>query len=151
MTTATHQEKLGAYDAHQRQDEDVREIDKRALLACASRMKAAIDGGGKDMNAYADAIRHNQRLWTIFQVALCDPDNQLPKDLKVTLLNLSRYVDKVSFQAITGFAPELLANLIDINRRIADGLAKNPGAAQAPPQHLAPPPPVGTTSVMTTA
>src|SRR5262249_53191359 len=125
MTTTTHG-KLGAYSSHQRQNEDSRETDKRALLSCASRLKAALDDTGKDMKAYSDAIRHNQRLWTIFQVALCDPENPLPKDLKVTLLSLSRYIDKVSFRAMTEFAPVLINSLIDINRIIAAGLNKRP-------------------------
>ncbi|MDP9126659.1 MAG: flagellar biosynthesis regulator FlaF [Pseudomonadota bacterium] len=121
MTTTT-QDKLGAYTAHQRGQEDSRETDARALLSCASRLKAAIDAGPGDMASYAEAIRFNQRLWTIFQVALCDPDNQLPGTLKTTLLNLSRYVDRVSFRAITEFSPPLLTGLIDINRMIASGL-----------------------------
>jgi len=149
--TVTTQEKHGAYTAHQRQNEDGRETDKRALLSCASRLSAALADGGKDMPAYSDALRHNQRLWTIFQVALCDPDNELPKDLKVTLLNLSRYVDKVSFRAVTEFAPQLLHSLIDINRIIAAGLDKKPAEIGKPAQHVPPPPPAMPGTVMTTA
>lgn len=128
--------KVGAYSSHQRGGkEDARETDARALLSCASRLKAAIDDGGKDKRAYAEAIRHNQRLWTIFQIALCAPDNALPQHLKVTLLNLSRYVDRVSFRAVTSFAPQLLNELIEINRSLAAGLTKKPqgDAAAAPP------------------
>lgn len=134
------QEKLNAYTSHQRQNEDSRETDKRALLSCASRLKAALDDGGQDMEAYGSAIRYNQRLWTIFQIALCDPDNPLPRELKVTLLNLSRYIDRVSFRAVTGFAPQLLNSLIDINRIIAEGLTNKNKSAPAPgPQAETPP------------
>lgn len=146
--TVTTQDKLGAYSSNQRQNEDSRETDKRALLSCASRLKAALDGGGQDMKEYSDAIRHNQRLWTIFQVALCDPDNALPRELKTTLLNLSRYIDRVSFRALTAFAPQLLNSLIDINRIIAAGLNAKPKVEnQAPPPGMPPMPPPG--SVMT--
>ncbi len=150
MTTTT-QEQSGAYATHQRQDEDGRETDKRALLSCAGRLKAALDDAGKDMQAYADAIRHNQRLWTIFQVALCDPENPLPRELKVTLLNLSRYIDRVSFRAITEFAPQLLNSLIDINRTIAAGLNKKPAAVTPPAMAMQQPPAPVPISVMTTA
>jgi len=150
MTTTT-QEKSSAYATHQRQDEDGRETDKRALLSCAGRLKAALDDAGKDMQSYAEAIRHNQRLWTIFQVALCDPENPLPRDLKVTLLNLSRYIDKVSFRAIAAFTPQLLTSLIDINRIIAAGLNKKPAATVPPPLKMDQPPMSVPTSVMTTA
>ncbi len=124
--TSTTQGKIGAYSTHQRTNEDGRETDARALLSCASRLQAAIETGGKDMKVYGDAIRHNQRLWTIFQIALCDPDNPLPNDLKTTLLNLSRYIDRISFRAVTVFAPQLLTEIIDINRAIATGLTARP-------------------------
>lgn len=135
----TTQDKVGAYSTQQRQATTGREIDKRALLNCASRLKDALDDDGKDIKLYADAIRHNQRLWTIFQVALCDPENKLPRDLKAILLSLSRYVDRVSFQAIGGFMPDILASLIDINRNIAAGLGKNPPAQETtmPPEQMA--------------
>ncbi len=131
--TTTPQDKSKAYATHQRQDEDGRETDKRALLRCAGQLQEALNDGGKDMKAYADALRSNQRLWTIFQVSLCDPENTLPRDLKVTLLNLSRYVDRTSFRAISEFMPQLLNSLIDINRTIAAGLKPVPQAAGVAP------------------
>jgi flagellar protein FlaF len=128
MSYAT-QEKIGAYSSNQRAQIDGRQIDAQALLNCAGKLKAAIDDGGKDKVAYMQAIQLNQRLWTVFQVALCDAENQLPANLKSTLLNLSRYVDRVSFRAIGNFAPQLLNSLIDINRAIAAGLNKKPQQA----------------------
>lgn len=148
--TNTHQEKLGAYSSHQRQDEDGRETDKRALLICANKLNEALMDGGKDMAAYAEAIRQNQRLWTIFQVALCDPENQLPQDLKLRLLSLSRYVDRVSFRAITEFMPQLLNSMIDINRIIAAGLNKKQPTQETQPNAQPMPEPTPR-SVMTTA
>src|ERR1700753_1201721 len=118
MTIATY-EKHDAYKTHQRGQESDREIEARALLTCASQLAAAAQGQGKDKKFYSDAIRSNQRLWTIFQVALCDPTNPLPVELKNILLNLSCYVDKISFRALNEFKPPLLVNLIEINRSIA--------------------------------
>jgi len=136
------QEKINAYSTHQQTQIDGREIDKRALLNCASRLKVALDDGGKDMKLYADAIRHNQHLWTIFQVSLADPANELPRDLKLTLLRLSGYVDRVSFRAVTEYMPQLLNSLIDINRMLATGLAKKNAQQQqaAPTANIMPPP-----------
>lgn len=148
MTTTT-QEKLGTYATHQRSKEDSRETDARALLSCASRLRTALEDRGNDMKAYADAIRYNQRLWTIFQIALCDPDNSLPRDLKMTLLNLSRYVDRVSFRAVTAFAPQLLTSLIDINRMIATGLNVKPKVEGTFQPTAETPPPAA--SIVTTA
>ena len=118
---------LNAYGNSQPQAPlDGREIDKRALLNCASRLKEAMDDGGKNMQMYREAIRHNQHLWTLFQVSLTDPSNPLRRELKLNLLRLSGYVDKVSFRAIGSFMPDRLESLININRIIAAGLAKVP-------------------------
>lgn len=160
MSTTT-KEQYGAYAANvpaPAEDLDGRDIDRRALMNCASRLNVALSDGGKDMKEYGDAVRHNQKLWTIFQVALCDQDNPLPRDLKMTLLSLSRYVDRVSFRAMTEFSPQLLNSLIDINKTIAVGLAKK-GAAAYPAIRTplaptpAPPnvPPGVTSTVMTSA
>jgi flagellar protein FlaF len=145
MTAATN-EQIGAYKTHQRQNESEREIESRALLSCANQLDAAQKSS--DRNFYTDALKRNQRLWTIFQVALCDPDNPLPKELKITLLNLSRYVDRVSFRAIAEYMPAALSSLIDINRSIATGLSKQPkeNTVAAPPPEAPPSPGLRTTA-----
>jgi flagellar protein FlaF len=147
--TATTQEKVGVYSTHQRSKEGSRQTDAIALLSCASRLRAVLDGGGADRDAYVQALRHNQRLWTIFQVALCDPDNALPRDLKMTLLNLSRYVDRVSFRAMGSFMPQILTSLIEINRMIAAGLNIKPKTEEMAP--MVETIPNAPTAVMTTA
>ncbi|MCL2504641.1 MAG: hypothetical protein FWE93_00050 [Alphaproteobacteria bacterium] len=107
---------------------DSREIDARALLKYAGQLneaKAAMEKDPKDRNnsrAYAEAIRANQRLWTIFQVAMIDPENGLPIELKNNILTLSTYVDKTSFQAIANYSPKTTDSLININKTIAAGL-----------------------------
>ncbi len=124
------QEYHSAYQTHQRADETVRETEARALLSCASKLEA-VRSGNASREEFGNAVRHNQELWTIFQVCLCEPDNKLPRDLKILLLNLSRYIDKVSFRAVSENNPTLLRSLININRTIAAGLAKKSGEAQA--------------------
>ena len=144
MAAATNEH--DAYKTHQRQSQSDREIEARALLSCASQLAAASEGDNRTF--YTEALKRNQRLWTFFQVALCDPDNPLPRELKIILLNLSRYVDKVSFRAIAEYRPALLSNLIDINRHIATGLSTKPKTeTQMPPPSPVPP----GTPVMTTA
>jgi flagellar biosynthesis activator protein FlaF len=125
MSTTAKQ--VGSYSTNQRETENVRETEARALINCASRLVAAQDiNNGYEY--YIDAIKHNQELWTLFQVMLADPQNPLPRDLKITLLNLSRYVDKVSLRASAEYNPELLNSLIDINKQIAAGLSVTPSA-----------------------
>ncbi len=129
-------ENVHAYGRNQQAQVDStgnsRDIDARALLACANRLNDAKTVMESDLNSkenlklYCEAIRYNQRLWTIFQIALSDPENLLPDSLKLTLLNLSRYIDKTSFRAIGKYAPNLIDSLININRIIAAGLSKQP-------------------------
>ncbi len=146
----TNQEVLNAYATHQYNEEDSREIDKRILLAAAAKMKAALDSKGEDMKLYEESIRYNQRVWTMFQVALVEPDNNLPHDLKQHLMNISRYIDSTSFRIITHFTPRQLESLINLNRTIAAGLAKRP-ASQQPQQITIEQSTQTTTSVMISA
>ena len=129
---------VNAYAAHQQVQMDGREIDKRALLTCANRLQEALDDGGKNFRMYQDAVRYNQQLWTLFQVAVSDPTNPLNPNLKTGILNLSGYVDRVSFRCITEFLPDRLKSLISINRTVAAGLAKKPQQPAAQPQAQAP-------------
>jgi len=122
--SSNHQDKVGNYKSTHNMTIDNRSIDAQALLNCASRLRIAIDGKGKDMMAYGDAVRYNQRLWTVFRVALSEPDNPLPTSLKNTLFDLGRYIDRVSFQAVMSYSPEILDGLINLNRMIAAGLQK---------------------------
>lgn len=119
MNTQQHD----AYTVHQRSDETIRETEAHALLSCASKIE---DARNEEVprTTYTAALRHNQRLWTVFQVALCEPDNELPKDLKIVLLNLSRYVDKVTFRALQEKNRNIAHSLININRTLAKGLRK---------------------------
>ena len=127
---STTAKSVGSYAQHQQAGESIRETEARALLNCASRLAAARDiNNGYEY--YSDAIKHNQELWTLFQVLLADPQNPLPRDLKITLLNLSRYVDKVSLRASAEYNPDLLNSLIDINKQIAAGLSVTPAEAQS--------------------
>jgi len=137
MNTDVH----NAYTFHQRKDETVRETESHALLSCASKLEAARDPSAT-REEFGDALRHNQQLWTLFQVCLCEPDNPLPRDLKGLLLNLGRYVDKTTFRALADENRNLLRGLISINRHLAAGLSKTaPEQKAATPAPI--PPPVG--------
>ncbi len=126
MTQSAVQQNLAAYQqASISENETVRETEARALLNCAARLAKAQEAEATP-EFYLDAVRHNQQLWTIFQVTLCEEQNPLPRDLKITLLNLSRFVDKVSLRAQAEYNPALLTSLVDINRHIAAGLSVKP-------------------------
>ncbi len=133
-------EKVSIYGKNQKVQtvpaDNTRETDARALLSCANKLFEAKELLGNNVKSkkylkiYGDAIRKNQRLWTLFQVAVTDPDNPLPDSLKVNILNLGRYVDKTSFSAVSKYAPDQIDSLVNINRIIAAGLSKQPPKEQ---------------------
>ncbi len=72
------------------------------------------------------ALRYNQRIWSIFQVELCRQDHPLPKQVRLNLLQLSRFIDRRIFDAMAFPAPEKLDIIIRINQNIAAGLRGSP-------------------------
>jgi flagellar protein FlaF len=69
-----------------------------------------------------EALTFNQKVWTVFQSELSNPENPLPKKLKEDLLSLSAFVDKRIFDILSFPAPEKLSAIININLNIAAGL-----------------------------
>lgn len=76
-----------------------------------------------------EALEYNQKIWSIFQAEVSNPENPLPNKLKIDILQLSQYVDKKIFKAIAFPAPENLDMIIKINQNIAAGLR---GSASGP-------------------
>jgi flagellar biosynthesis activator protein FlaF len=142
--SAMVKEQHGTYKAHQRGDESVRDTEAHALLSCANRLEAARKPECSRED-FVDAVRHNQQLWTLFQSCLCEPDNALPNDLKMLLINISRYVDKASFRAIGESDASVLPGLIGINRKIAAGLGAKPKESRMDSQPSTP------SAILTTA
>jgi flagellar protein FlaF len=69
-----------------------------------------------------EALKYNQKIWTLFQAELAKPDNPLPKKLREDLLSLSAFVDKRIFELMSFPTPEKLTAIININLNIASGL-----------------------------
>jgi flagellar protein FlaF len=113
-------------------------------LALAARMN---DQG----EALREALRLNQRLWSIFQAALSEPDCPLPKDVRDNVLALSIMVDRHSMDRLIDLDGSKIGPILDINRAIAEGLAAKPAqpAASVRPAVAAPAPAAaGATPVM---
>jgi flagellar protein FlaF len=79
-----------------------------------------------------EALRYNQRLWTLFQTELVQPDHEMVPVLRNSLLRLSLFVDRRTFEIMAEPAHEKLQVLIDINRHLAEGLAIKPSGPQVP-------------------
>lgn len=106
-----------------------RELEAAALFKTARMMEASKDGGADKEKAVRlqQALRHNLRLWTLFQGELARTDHEMPVGLRQDLLTLSAFVDRRTFEAMSSPEPEKIQTLIDINRQIALGLTSSPG------------------------
>ena len=69
-----------------------------------------------------EALKFNQRIWSIFQSELSHKDNPLPKKLRMDIIRLSAIIDKRIFETMAEPSPEKLSIIIDINNNLAAGL-----------------------------
>tara|TARA_B110001454_G_scaffold218548_1_gene246839 strand:- start:2044 stop:2391 length:348 start_codon:yes stop_codon:yes gene_type:complete len=72
--------------------------------------------------ALVDAIHWNREVWTTFGATCADGANRLPMPLRASIVSLSLWVDRHSSEVVAGRAA--LSDLIEVNRLIMDGLAK---------------------------
>lgn len=119
---------LEAYRTVQNANASGREIEAGALTRCAlllSDCRKNWDAPGRE-EALAEALRINQKVWSILQSELSRIDNPLPKKLKEDILSLSLFIDKRIIEVMAYPAPEKLKILIDINLNLAAGLRSRP-------------------------
>jgi flagellar protein FlaF len=106
-----------------------RETEARVLTEAALKLKKCQDNwGSPDIDAELDqALRYNQKIWSLFQGELEREDNPLPGKLKIDILRLAAFIDKRIFEVMAFPAPEKLNIIININQNIAAGLRGSPG------------------------
>jgi flagellar biosynthesis activator protein FlaF len=122
--------------------DDPRSTEAWALGEASRRLALAAKMDDKG-EALRDALRLNQRLWSIFQGALTEPDCPLPKDVRDNVLALSVMVDRQIMARFADLDGSKIGPILDINRAIAEGLSAKtatPAAAKPGPtlQTLAP-------------
>ena len=97
-----------------RQAMDPREQEADVIRRVTGALKAALE---KDGIARARAIADNRRLWIALDASLRHPANQLPHEIKLSMLQVGRAV----MREMEGPAPDL-GFLIEINEQLASGL-----------------------------
>lgn len=128
--------------------DDARDVEAWALSEAARRLVDA-SRNPDDWEAFQAALLLNQRLWTIFQAAISEPDCPMPQDMRTNIAALSLMVDRETMARLADQDVTRLETLININRNVASGLsqkigapaAAQPGVAAAPPPGAAPVPP----------
>jgi len=114
-----------AYKNVQKTTTTGRDLEAHVLTQTALRLGESLQQwqeGRLEIEDLFEALRNNQRLWTILQSELANADNPLPLKIKEDLLNLSLFIDKRTFEMMADIDPEKIKVLIDINMNIAAGL-----------------------------
>jgi flagellar biosynthesis activator protein FlaF len=119
-----HAAQLETYRTMQKATLSGRALEAEILTKAAQKLKYCQDHWDvADRDEMLDeALKYNQKIWTLFQSELAKPENPLPKKLKEDLLSLSAFVDKRIFDTMSFPAPEKLNAIININLNISAGL-----------------------------
>lgn len=123
---------LDAYQAVEKTTLSGRELEASVLMRAAlllADVQSHWDAPDRD-ERLDHALRHNQRLWTLFQAELAAPDHPMPMELRQDLLTLSAFIDKHSFDVMAFPEPGKLDVLISINKNIAAGLRGDGSSAE---------------------
>ena len=115
---------LEAYQTVDRTTMSGRETEARVLSQAALKLKDCQDNWNDEGRSTKldEALKYNQRIWSIFQSELAKEDNPLPRQLKQDLLRLGAFIDRRIFETMAYPAPEKLTVVININQNIAAGL-----------------------------
>ena len=115
---------LEAYQTVDRTTMSGRETESRVLAQAALKLKDCQDNwNAEDRNVKLDeALKYNQRIWSVFQSELAREDNPLPGQLKQDLLSLGVFIDRRIFETMAFPDPEKLTAVININQNISAGL-----------------------------
>lgn len=119
-----HANPLDAYKSVERSTLAGRELEATVLTRAAmllAEVKNNWDAPELD-DRLTDALRYNQRLWTVLQSELMDEQNPLPNEIKANLLNLSVFIDRRTFEMMSTPKRDGLDILIAINQNLAAGL-----------------------------
>ncbi|HUN51680.1 MAG TPA: flagellar biosynthesis regulator FlaF [Candidatus Sulfotelmatobacter sp.] len=121
---------LQKYQAAQRATESPRSTEYRLFAQVTRALMDYKEGPGPKR---IEALDWNRHVWTVLLSDLADSRNQLPSQLKATLISLSIWVGKYTRKVMSGRAP--LQPLIDVNRNVMEGLAAGARNALAQPQN----------------
>lgn len=120
--------RLQAYNTINNATMSGREIEAEVLTKAALKLKECQKNWDSEdrEERLNEALKFNQRVWSIFQGELAREDHPLPKKLRLNVLRLSAFIDRRILETMANPAPEKLGIVIDINNNIAAGLRGSP-------------------------
>jgi flagellar biosynthesis activator protein FlaF len=115
---------LQAYQNIDKSGMSGRDIEAYALTKAAVALRECQENwNSQERDQMLDqALKLNQRVWSIFQAELTMADNPLPLPIKQNILKLGAYIDKQALKIIAEPEREELDIIIAINENLAAGL-----------------------------
>lgn len=128
MYANTQTQSLRTYESVDKVTQSGREIEAAVLTKAAVKLKECQDcwDAPDSDSRLEEALKYNQRIWSIFQSELSREDHELPKKLRLDILRLAAFIDRRIFETMASPAPDKLNIVIDINNNLAAGLRGSP-------------------------
>ena len=120
-----YKQALKAYENAQKTAIQLKELERLVIARTTNKLTSARDNfthGKESYDKYADALKFNQKLWTLIQSNVADNPNSGTPSLRESLLNLSLFIDKQTITALRNPDPKNVTPLIEINKSISGGL-----------------------------
>ena len=116
---------IKAYEIAQKTAIKPRELERLALAKTTHKLTSAKENfelGKSGYSKYADALKYNQKLWTLIQSNIADNPKSGTATLRRSLLSLSLFIDKHTIKSLKDPNPDNLTPLIEINISVSGGL-----------------------------
>ncbi len=116
---------LQAYQKAAEQAEGPKQTEYRLFGLVTRALMEAAETEEADVRGRMKALHWNRRLWTTIAGDCANPDNQLPDQLRASIISLSIWVDMHTSEVMQ--RQEQIQPLIDVNRIIMQGLSNQGG------------------------
>ena len=125
------QSPLEAYQHVEKVTGSGREIEAAVLTKAAMKLKECQRNWDADdrEDKLEEALKFNQKVWSIFQSELTNENHPMPTELRRNLLRLGGYIDRRIFETMANPTPEKLDMVIKINCNLAAGLRSSTAPA----------------------
>lgn len=111
---------LQAYQQAAARAETPRDIEYRLFGQVTRALMAAAELDVTDIAGRMDALDWNRRLWSVLAADCGSPGNQLPEELRASIISLSLWVNRHTSAIMRNEAE--FGPLIDVNKTIMQGL-----------------------------
>ncbi len=99
-----------------------RELEATVLMKAATRLQGIRDNWEARSAELGEALRFNQKLWTILATSVTDQNSQVPPDVRQQIVELALFIFQHTIDVQIEPQAQKLAVLVNINRELAAGL-----------------------------